>query len=516
MSTFIAKAIESRSWPFLEAEAILKKVDYKVPAKGYVLFETGYGPSGLPHIGTFGEVARTSMVRYAFEQISNIPTKLFCISDDMDGMRKVPDNIPSPEEYNKYIGLPLTKIPDPFGTAESYGHNMNARLRAFLDAFNFEYEFISATDCYKQGKFNNGLLKVLAHYEEVMAIMLPTLRAERQATYSPFLPVCQKSGKVLQVPIIEIDKQAGTITYHDEEGELITSKVTDGYCKLQWKPDIGMRWAEFDVDFEMYGKDHLVNGPIYSKLCASIGGKVPHQMFYELFLDEKGQKISKSKGNGIIIDEWLTYAPPESLDLYMYQSPQKAKKLHFDVIPKQVDDYLTYLQKYETEVDEVKRLTNPVYFIHKGNPPSYKGGISFSLLINLVSACNTDDMEVIWGYIKRSSNVENPILVQLVGKAVSYYNNFIKPNKKFRSPNEMEKEAMQDLSSRLQVMGDSTAEEIQSMVYAIGTERSIELKDWFGCLYQVLLGADQGPRFGSFVFLYGVEETIEMIKRAIA
>jgi len=515
MSIPLAKAVESRAWPFLEAEAILKKINHTTPKKGYVLFETGYGPSGLPHIGTFGEVARTSMVRFAFEQISDIPTRLFCISDDMDGMRKVPDNIPSPELYKQYIGLPLTKIPDPFGTAESYGHNMNARLCAFLDAFNFNYEFISSSDYYKDGGYNDAILKVLANYEKVMDIMLPTLGAERQATYSPFLPVCQKTGKVLQVAVTSIDKEAGTITYRDEEGELITHGVTDGLCKLQWKPDLGMRWAALDVDFEMYGKDHLVNGPIYTRICQAIGGKAPHQMFYELFLDETGQKISKSKGNGITIDEWLKYAPQESLSLFMYQSPQKAKKLYFDVIPKQVDEYLIYLQKYEAETDEVKRLANPVYFIHNGAPPQYRGGISFSLLLNLVSACNTDDQSVIWGYIKRQCSEEDQLLHHMMGKAIHYYNDFIKPHKKFRAPTEVERVAMLKLAERLASMHQSSAEEIQNMVYSIGTESELELKQWFSCLYQVLLGADQGPRFGSFIHLYGVQETIDMINKAL-
>lgn len=515
MPLSIDKAAESRAWPFLEAIEILKKIGNQVPPKGYVLFETGYGPSGLPHIGTFGEVARTSMVRFAFEQISDIPTRLFCVSDDMDGMRKIPDNIPNPELYKEHIGMPLTKIPDPFGTSESYGHNMNARLRAFLNTFNFDYEFISSTDYYVRGLYNDAILKVMDHYEDIMEIMLPTLGEERQATYSPFLPVCQKTGKVLQVPMISVDKLNKAITYKDEDGEVVTHGVTDGLCKLQWKPDLGMRWAALDVDFEMYGKDHLVNGKIYTKICEAIGGKAPHQMFYELFLDELGQKISKSKGNGITIDQWLKYAPQESLSLFMYQSPQKAKKLYFDVIPKQVDEYITYLEKYETEVDEVKKLSNPVYFIHNGNPPKYSGKISFSLLLNLVSACNTEDEGMIWGYIKRHGADSDPLLERMVSNAMHYYNDFVRPNKKFRHPNEQERNSIIDLRNNLTEMVDSPAEEIQNMVYKVGKESGMDLKDWFSCLYQVLLGSQQGPRFGSFVHLYGVKETIEMINKVI-
>ncbi len=515
MSDIITKVLESNAWPFKEAEAILKRLNNQLPSKGYVLFETGYGPSGLPHIGTFGEVVRTTMVRKAFELISSMPTRLFCISDDMDGMRKIPDTIPNKEEYKQYLDLPLTLIPDPFKTHESFGHHMNARLRAFLDAFNFEYEFFSSTECYKSGVFNESLLKVLKHYDEIMDIMLPTLGEERQATYSPFLPICPKTGKVLQVNIINRDPEKGLIQYKDESGEVITSKVTDGHCKLQWKPDFGMRWAAFDVDFEMYGKDHLVNGPIYTKICKTIGGKAPHQMFYELFLDEKGQKISKSKGNGITIDEWLRYAPQESLSLFMYQSPQKAKKLYFDVIPKNVDDYLNYLNSYYKEQDEKKKLSNPVYHIHNGAPPHLETSISYSLILNLVSASHLEDSKLIWKFVKRyDQNLEekeNSFVDKMIRCAINYYNDFIKPNKKFRAPTDIEKSALITLREGLNSMKSASTEEIQTLVFSVGKEFGFDLKLWFQALYEVLLGASQGPRFGSFVALYGISETIELI-----
>jgi lysyl-tRNA synthetase class 1 len=336
ISKTIEEAIKSRAWPFEEAQKLLKRIDYTLPKKGYVLFEMGYGPSGLPHIGTFGEAVRTTMVRKAFELISGMPTRMFCFSDDMDGMRKVPDTIPNKEEYYKYMDMPLSGIPDPFGTHESYAANMNARLMAFLDAFGFEYEIFSATKCYKEGRFNASMLRVLKNYDAIMNIMLPTLGPERRATYSPFMPICPATGRVLQVPITSIDVDGGTVSYEDGEA-LVTVPVTDGHCKLQWKPDFGMRWEALQVDFEMYGKDHLVNGPIYSRICEAIGGNPPAQMFYELFLDDKGQKISKTKGNGLSVEEWLRYGTTESLGLLMYQSPQKAKKLSFDVIPKNVD-----------------------------------------------------------------------------------------------------------------------------------------------------------------------------------
>lgn len=511
-------ASNCNAWPFQEARALYDYIGKKTPDKGYVLFETGYGPSGLPHIGTFGEVVRTIMVKDAFNKLyPDIPTKLFCVSDDMDGMRKVPDVIPNPENFKQYIGLPLTKVPDPFGTHESYGHHMNHRLRTFLDNFGFKYEFISATDCYLNGAFNEMLHKVVDNYQKIMDIMLPTLGEERQQTYSPFLPVDPESGEVLQVSVTDVDYKNYIITYQNKSGKTITSEVTNGKTKLQWKPDFGMRWAAFDVDFEIYGKDHLVNGPIYTKICKAIGGKAPYQTFYELFLDEKGQKISKTKGNGITIDEWLKYANSESLAYFMYLSPKKAKRLYFDIIPKCVDEYLHYLRSYHATEDAVKRYENPVYHIHHGNPPKIEFSISYSLLLNLVSACGSEDEGVIRGYIRNSEpNLDadkSGILDALIQRAINYYHDFIKPNKKYRDATEVEKKAMSKLADALGSYDDSsTQDELQNKVYEIGKEFEIDLKAWFKGLYEVLLGAEQGPRFGSFIKLYGVQKTIELLR----
>ena len=515
------RALASKAWPFQEAAAILKRIGGKTPEKGYVLFETGYGPSGLPHIGTFGEVARTTMVRRAFEEISDIPTRMFTISDDMDGMRKIPDNVPNKEMLQEHLHKPLTSVPDPFGTHESYGHNMNARLRAFLDHFGFDYEFKSATELYKNGELDSILLKVLENYDKIMKIMLPTLGEERQKTYSPFLPVCKKTGRVLQVSVTVVDTQKGLIRYTDESGEEVETLVTGGRCKLQWKPDLGARWAALDVDYEMYGKDHLASAPLYTRICQAVGGKAPHQYHYELFLDDKGQKISKSKGNGLTIDEWLRYAPTESLAYYMFQSPKKAKRLYFDVIPKAVDEYLTFLSKYpEQDID--KQYANAVWHIHSGKPPvSEAHGISFNLLLNLASACNPQDKSVLWGFITRyaaDATAENcPHLDQLVQYAINYYEDFVKPNKNYRAVTDEEKNAFNSLSDSLkQLDKDTPSEEIQNAIYTVGKKYYEDnLREWFKTIYEVLLGQSQGPRFGSFVALYGLNETISLIERAL-
>ena len=511
----------ARAWPFEEARNLLKRLGGKTPAKGYVLFETGYGPSGLPHIGTFGEVVRTTMVRRAFQRLSDIPTRLFCFSDDMDGLRKVPDNIPNREMVAKHLGKPLTKIPDPFGEHESFGHHNNARLRSFLDSFMFEYEFQSSSDWYISGRFDDALRRVLECYDEIMAIMLPTLGPERRESYSPFLPVCAKTGRVLQVPILSRDVAAGTIVYRDEDGAEVETPVTGGHCKLQWKPDWAMRWYALGVDYEMSGKDLIDSVKAAARITSALGGRPPAGFNYELFLDEKAQKISKSKGNGLSVEEWLSYAPPESLSLFMYHKPRAAKRLYFDVIPRAVEDYFSFLARYEDE-DAAKRLENPVWHIHNAQPPSEVPPLSFNLLLNLASVCNTEEPEVLWGFVSRYqpglTPESAPVLDSLIGYAIRYYTDFVKPAKRYRKPSEMELAALGDLLERLDALpieADSAA--IQSEVYEVGKRHAFaDLRAWFKALYEILLGQEQGPRMGTFFAIYGLEESKDLIRRALA
>ena len=525
----------SNAWPFEEAKKIVARLKKK--PKDEVLFETGYGPSGLPHIGTFGEVARTTMVRHAFRVLTGdkIKTKLLAFSDDMDGLRKVPDNVPNKELLEKDLGKPLTQVRDPFGTHPSFGEHNNARLRAFLDHFGFEYEFASSTQYYKSGRFDATLLKMLQNYEAVMAIMLPSLREERASTYSPFLPVCPRTGIVLQVPIIEHDVKAGTISYEDPETkERMTTPVTGGHVKLQWKPDWAMRWVALGVDYEMAGKDLIDSAKLSGEIARALGATPPEGFNYELFLDEKGQKISKSKGNGLTIDEWLRYASPESLSLFMYREPKAAKRLFFDVIPRNVDDYQQFLEGYRKQNDWKHRLGNPVWHIHSGNPPEPDMPVTFQMLLTLVSSSNAENAETLWGFIGRYrpgvTKQTHPKLGNLVEYAVHYFRDFVLPEKKFREPTDGERKALTDLRDALsQLPGDATAEQIQDVVYEIGRrEPFLDHKkaakdgkpgvslDWFNMLYQVLLGQEKGPRFGSFVAVYGVENTVAMIDGALA
>lgn len=514
-------AQESKAWPFEEARKLLARVE-KTGQKS-VLFETGYGPSGLPHIGTFGEVVRTSMVRQAFRLLApEIETRLVCFSDDMDGLRKVPENVPNKELLEADLDKPLTSVADPFGTHNSFGEHNNARLRVFLDQFGFDYEFASATDYYKTGRMDETLLKMLENYDAVMNIILPTLGEERRQTYSPFLPICPQSGKVLMVAITARDPENGTITYvHPESGKALTVPVTGGNCKLQWKADWAMRWTALGVDYEMAGKDLIESVKLSSRICQAIGGTPPEGFNYELFLDENGEKISKSRGNGLTIAEWLTYASPESLSLYMYQNPRKAKRLHFDVIPKNVDEYLIHLGKYQGMEDK-DRLNNPVWHIHGGTPPSTVLPVSFALLLNLVSACNADSKDVLWGFIRNyapdASPETVPVLDNLAAYAVTYFHDFVKPTKAYRAPSDEERAALEILLEKFAALpAGADAETIQTEVYAVGTHYFEEaLRDWFKALYEVLLGQSQGPRFGSFVALYGIDKTSALIIRALS
>ena len=536
----------SPAWPFEEARKLVKRIEAN--GQKSVLFETGYGPSGLPHIGTFGEVARTSMVRRAFEVLTEgkIATRLIAFSDDMDGLRKVPDNIPNKELVAAHLGKPLTQVPDPFGTHDSFGAHNNARLRAFLDAFGFDYEFASSTEYYKSGRFDAALKHMLERYDAVMQIMLPTFREERAATYSPFLPIHPKTGVVMQVALTGYDAKVGTIDWVDpDSGEAFTTPVTGGHCKLQWKPDWAMRWYALGVDYEMAGKDLIDSVKVSGAIVRALGGKPPEGFNYELFLDDKGQKISKSKGNGLTIEEWLTYASPESLAQFMFQKPTAAKRLHFDVIPRAVDDYLSFLDAYPRQ-DWKQRLGNPAWHIHAGDPPAAevlthagesKGtAISFAMLLNLAAVANAEDPAVLWGFLRRYapsvSPQSHPRLDKLVGYAVAYFRDFVRPAKSYRAADDVERDVLQQIDAMLGALpGDASAEAIQTGLYDVARavpryqdfnakgatpERPGVSNDFFNMLYEVLLGEKRGPRFGSFVALYGVTETRKLIADALA
>src|SRR5271155_2191299 len=534
----------SKAWPFEEARKLIARLERS--ERKEVVFETGYGPSGLPHLGTFGEVARTSMVRHAFRALTgdSVRTKLIAFSDDMDGLRKVPDNVPNRDLILPHLGKPLTQVPDPFGEYDSFAEHNNTRLRAFLDQFGFEYEFMSSTETYKSGRFDTALLRMLHRFDEVQAVMLPSLREERAATYSPFLPIHPRTGVVMQAPVLERDLSAGAIRWRDPAtGEEFETPVTGGHCKLQWKPDWAMRWYALRVDYEMAGKDLIDSVKLSSRIARVLGADPPAGFNYELFLDENGQKISKSKGNGLTIDEWLAYASPESLSLFMFQKPTAAKRLYFDVIPRNVDDYLGFLDAYPRQ-EWKERLGNPVWHIHAGAPPEpeilthdqHGQAISFAMLLNLAAVSNTENPSVLWGFLRRyyplASPETHPRLDGLVRYAVAYFRDFVAPKKRYRAADDVERAVLEQISAKLaELRANASADEIQHALYDIArpvpryqdhsakgatAARPGVSNDFFNMVYAVLLGEERGPRLGSFIALYGLEETRRLIDKALA
>jgi len=511
---------KTNAWPFVEAKKILREREKNIDQKGKIILQTGYGPSGLPHIGTFGEVARTSMVVNALNQLTNIPKEIITFSDDMDGLRKVPDNVPNQEILNENLHKPLTTIPDPFNKFGSFGEHNNEMLKKFLNQFNFKYNFMSSTELYKSGFFNEILRLILKNYKGIMEIIIPTLGKERQKTYSPFLPICPDTGVVLEIPINEIDEKNSKIIF-DNNGKKLEKSILDGNCKLQWKVDWAMRWYALDVDFEMYGKDLIESAILSTKIIKLLGKSNPSGFAYELFLDEKGEKISKSKGNGITIDEWLKYASPESLSLFMYQNPKRAKKIYKEIVPKAVDEYLDFIEKGKTQ-NELQLLLNPVWHVHDGLMPKENMIMTFSILLNLVEASNADTKELLWKFVKKyKSNIiekDHPIFDKLIGYAIKYFNDVIKQNKKYKKPNELEKKALEALINVLEKCNDSMQpEDIQTQIYTVGKENGYKenLRDWFKLIYEVVFGDANGPRMGFFISFFGVNETKQLIKDKI-
>ncbi len=511
---------KTNAWPFVEAKKVLRDRKKFIDQKGKIVLQTGYGPSGLPHIGTFGEVARTAMLVNALNHITDLPKEIITFSDDMDGLRKIPDNVPNKDQLAQSLHKPLTNVPDPFGKFKSFGEHNNEMLKNFLDKFNFKYTFKSSTELYKSGFFNSTLQLILENYQGIIDIIIPTLGKERQKTYSPFLPICPETGVVLEIPVLEINKENSKIIF-DNNGKKLEQTIFDGNCKLQWKVDWAMRWYALDVDFEMYGKDLIESAILSTKIIKLLGKNNPSGFAYELFLDEKGEKISKSKGNGITIDEWLEYASPESLSLFMYQNPKRAKKLYREIVPKAVDEYLEFIDKSKTQ-NELQLSMNPVWHVHSGKMPKEEMVMSFSMLLNLVETSNANSKNLLWKFVKKyKKNIlekNYPIFDKLVGYAIKYFNDVIKQNKKYKKPNKIEKKALEALIKVLENCNDQMQpEEIQTKIYSVGKENgySENLRDWFKLIYEVVFGDENGPRMGFFISFFGVNETKQLIKNKI-
>lgn len=529
-------AQQSKAWPFLEAQRLAKRIRDGKPDGAPVLFETGYGPSGLPHIGTFQEVLRTTFVRRAYEALTGQATRLVAFSDDMDGLRKVPDNLPNQAMLTENLGKPLSRIPDPFEKFESFAAHNNAMLRDFLDRFGFDYEFVSSSERYTSGAFDDALKNVLHCNQAILDIMLPTLRKERAATYSPVLPISPTSGAVLQVPVEIIDPEAGTIRFEDVTGETIEQSAFGGQAKLQWKVDWAMRWVALGVDYEMYGKDLTDSGVQSGKIAKVLGGRKPEGLIYELFLDENGEKISKSKGNGLTIDEWLTYGSEQSLGFYIFPNPKSAKQLHVGVVPRAVDEYWQFRERLaEQPLD--KQMGNPVWHLARANGAGNDAGggtaapgagdtlpVTYGLLLNLVGVLGAEaTRDQVWSYlanyVEDAEPANHPELDLLVTSALAYNRDFVAPSMQRRAPTANEAAALAALDAELDGLADGVpAEDLQTKVYEIGKDEQYgfgNLRDWFKALYETLLGSSQGPRMGSFIVLYGVNNTRALIADAL-
>jgi lysyl-tRNA synthetase class 1 len=516
--------VKYTSWPFKEAQKLQKRF-FDFPPHP-VRFETGFGPSGMPHIGTFAEVARTTWVRHAFESLTNQPTELIAFSDDMDGLRKVPLNLPNPDMLAENLGKPLCDIPDPFGERESYSAHMNQMLVAFLDSYRFDYTFQSSQEAYRRGDFNDGLAVILGRVDEIKQMILPTMSESKRTHWSPFFPICEKCGRIYTTRVTGYHATDNTIDYVcDREdggfthcGHKGSTSIFNGRVKVGWKIDWALRWYSYDIGYEMYGKDLIESAKLSGKIVRKMGKQPPTGLFYELFLDEQGRKISKSVGKGLTIDAWISYAPLESLLYYIFQNPKQAKRLFWGIVPKSVDDYLAGLNQYET-LDPDKRPNATIWHLfNQGKTvPTYRSPINFSLINNLISAVGADDIDLILEYLKRydsSIGNEMSIMEDLVKKAMNYYRDFILPKKDYRSPTDREKGMLKLLHAKLAGYEGNDEDELQSIPFAVARESDESPKAFFKMFYEVVFGQERGPRFGTFVQLVGKEKALHLLKKA--
>ena len=520
-----------QEWPFIEAQRIIDRLG-KI-GKTSVTAETGYGPSGLPHIGTFGEVARTSFVLQALKTLApRIDSRIIAFSDDMDGLREVPRNLPNAEMLKEHLGKPLTSIPDPFGKEKSFAHYMNHRLREFLDSFGFEYTFASSTEQYASGVFDEGLRRVMAHYEPISELFKATIAEEKRAAWSPFFPVCENCGRVYSTRVTALDRDNFTVSYACDAplsgkyaacGHIGTASILSGGCKLGWKVDWALRWYSLGIDYEMHGEDLLESARLSSKIVKIIGGEPPELFKYELFLDEKGKKISKKIGNGISIEQWLRFAPVDSLLYIMYMKPQQAKKMGLTILPEIVDQYLELVAGYDGAED------SPVPFItrlSKGGHADKLGSqkiVTYSLIIELILALNHDDPRMVRDYLlKYQPDIAGNVAYyeSLIVNALAYYREVLLPGRTAESADHQLDAAIvvlrDELARRAAAGTEPDADELQTAVFQVAKDRDVKMKDWFRTLYRVFLGQSQGPRIGSFIALLGYRTCIERLEAHLA
>lgn len=505
----LTQLANSKAWPVVEANKVIERV--KALKKQIATFETGYGPSGLPHLGTICEVIRTSMVKKAYDILHPvIPSRLLAFVDDMDGLRKVPGNVPQADMLAGYLNYPLTQVPDPFGQEKSFADYNAKRFEHLLDQYGYlsGIEVKRAHQEYKSGRFNFALLDILKHHIPILEIMKEHLREERFSTYSPFLPISPVTGKILQVAMTKYTPS--TITFQAEDKQEYTTPVVDGYCKLQWKPDLGMRWYALGVDYEIYGKDLESSVEIASKICQLLGNPAPLGFQYEHFLAPDGSRVSKSKGNeSVTVQAWLNYTPKGTLEHFIFQNPRRAKRLRIHDIPNYVEAFLEELSQFDSMSTQEQYESAIFYINHKPNPTN----ISFKLALSIACATHIQSEQELIQRLNIST--DDALGLSVARCAFAFFQDCIKANLKIEPMPTTMHVAVNDLIAKLKTVSID-ADNIQNAFFTTAKEHNIPFKDWFTALYKALLGAEQGPKLGSFCVNYGVEKVINLLSNQIS
>jgi lysyl-tRNA synthetase class 1 len=524
------KAAGAELWPREEARRLAERVAAYEPERP-VIFQSGFGPSGLPHLGTMAEILRPSFVRKAFHLIEPArPSRLIVFIDDLDGLRKVPENVPNRESVEQYLGMPVAKIPDPFGCCASFADHMVGLLGGFLAPVEVEYELMRAAEMYSSGRFDEGLKLILEKHEEIIAIIAPTLREENRAGWSPFMPICPKCGQVVERAVTAYHAERASVEFTCEKsaggrpgcGFSGEQSVLGGMAKVQWKVDWALRWYVLKVDYELYGKDLTDSARLSGQILRVMGGRPPLGFPFEMFLDEEGRKVSKSVGRGVTVEQWTRYAPIEVLKFFLLLNPRRARKLFLEAIPQYVDEYLDAVREYAAASEEQRRESMLEFVIQSTTPRRFNSALSFGLMMNLVAALGSSDSDFIWKYLVRyDASIGGEPDTEAMGRrlmqcALNFYRDFIEPTKKLYTPSDAERAQLKTLDAYLRENQDASAEDIEKKIYDLGRENYEKPGKIFPLLYRSILGQERGPRLGAFIRLATPARIIELLDATIA
>ena len=517
-------------WPYEEARKLVDRAQGYQPGRP-VIFESGFGPSGLPHLGTMCEVLRPAYVRRALENVGDgRPARLIVFIDDIDGLRKVPESVPHRDEWKRYLGQPVARIPDPFGCCKSFADHMIDLLSKFLAPVEVDLELARASEMYASGRFDDALKLMLDKREDIIRVITPTLREENRAGWSPFMPICPACGQVNSTRVVAYHPDRAAVEFSCERdfggahgcGHRAEQSVLGGNAKVGWKVDWALRWYVLKVDYELYGKDLIDSARLSGQILRLLGGKPPIGFPFEMFLDEEGHKISKSVGRGVTVDDWQRYAPIEVLKYFLLLSPRRARKLFIETIPQYVDEYLDALREY-ARADNVEARRNMAleFVLQSRSSRRFDSSLTYSMTMNLVAALGSSDRDLIWKYLTRydpaiAGDAETEALGRtLMDCALNYYADFIEPTKKRYAPNNSEREQLKKLIEFLEANPDAPGDEIEKKIYDLGREYYPKPGNIFPLLYRVLLGQDRGPRLGAFIRLATPARVVELLNASL-